>query len=114
MSRIGKKPIPIPSGVTVDVKGNLVTVKGAKATLSQDIQPSISVKVADSEVVVERSTDLRRDRAFHGLYRQLVANMITGVTTGFTKELEIIGVGYRAQVQGTKLVLQIGSAIQWS
>ena len=108
MSRVGKKLIPIPAGVNVGVQGNIVTVKGAKATLTQDVQPSIVVKVEDAQVAVTRTTDLRRDRAFHGLYRQLIANMITGVTDGFTKELEIVGVGYRAQIQGSKLVLQIG------
>jgi large subunit ribosomal protein L6 len=104
MSRIGKKPVPIPAGVDVKVDGKNVSVKGPKGTLNQDLQGAISVEVdaAAKEVRVLRNSDLRADRAKHGLYRALIANMIDGVTKGYAKSLEIQGVGYRAQLQGPK------------
>ncbi|WP_026956461.1 50S ribosomal protein L6 [Algoriphagus vanfongensis] len=109
MSRIGKKPINLPSGVTVDVatKG-VVTVKGPKGTLSQDIHPDIEVKVEDNEVVLSRPTDSKRHKSMHGLYRALVNNMVTGVSEGFKKELELVGVGYKAANQGQVLELSLG------
>ncbi len=108
MSRLGKRPLPIPSGVTVEVKGDAVNVKGPKGELSLPVHPTIEVGVAEEQVNVERKSDERIARAMHGTSRQLIQNMINGVSTGFSKELEIIGVGYNAKVQGSKLVLSIG------
>ncbi|CAM3389439.1 50S ribosomal protein L6 [Flavobacterium longum] len=107
MSRIGKNPIAIPSGVTVEVANNTVTVKGKLGQLSQDYS-DVTVKMEDGQVTVERSSDAKDQRSKHGLYRALIANMITGVSTGFTKELELVGVGYRASNQGQKLDLALG------
>lgn len=107
MSRIGKNPIAIPSGVTVEVANNVVTVKGKLGQLTQDYS-DVTVKMEDGQVLVERSSDLKDQRSKHGLYRALIANMITGVSTGFTKELELVGVGYRASNQGQKLDLALG------
>ncbi len=109
MSRIGRQPIVLPAGVTVTVgEDNLVTVKGPKGTLSEKISPVITVKVEGTTVNVERSTDEKLDRSLHGLSRTLINNMVVGVTAGYSKKLEIIGVGYRAQKQGKKLVLNLG------
>lgn len=107
MSRIGKSPITIPSGITVDVKDGVITVKGKLGELKQEYT-DVTVKVEDGQVVVERSSDNKVERAKHGLYRALVNNMITGVSEGFTKELELVGVGYRASNQGQKLELALG------
>ena len=100
MSRIGKAPITVPSGVDVTVAGDTVTVKGPGGTLSRSIPGSISVRQDEGTLVVERPDDERESRSLHGLTRSLVNNMVVGVTTGFTKELEIVGVGYRAEAQG--------------
>jgi large subunit ribosomal protein L6 len=108
MSRIGKKPIPIPSGVEVKITAGTVTVKGPKGELSERINPDITVSQDDGTVVVTRPTDRGPHRALHGLTRSLVANMVTGVTDGFEKRLEIQGVGYRAQMRGSDLELQLG------
>ena len=109
MSRIGKAPISLPSGVTVEVsKGNLVTEKGPKGELSQQIDSSIEFKVEDNEINISRATDSQRHRAFHGLYRSLVNNMVTGVSEGYKKELELVGVGYRASNTGNLLELSLG------
>ena len=107
MSRIGKNPVTIPSGVTIEVKGNVVTVKGKLGELSQEID-SIVVKVEEGKVVLERPTEAKDHRAKHGLYRALINNMVIGVSEGFTKELELVGVGYRASNQGQKLDLALG------
>ena len=107
MSRIGKNPITIPAGVTVDVKDGVVVVKGKLGELSQTFD-KVDVKVEDGQVIVERSSDLKDERAKHGLYRSLISNMIVGVSEGFTKELELVGVGYRASNQGQKLDLALG------
>ncbi len=107
MSRIGKNPVNIPAGVTVDVKDNLITVKGKMGTLTQEFS-DVTVKVEEGQVIVERSSDLKNERAKHGLYRALVNNMILGVTEGWTKSLELVGVGYRASNQGQKLDLALG------
>ncbi|OYQ38215.1 50S ribosomal protein L6 [Flavobacterium cyanobacteriorum] len=107
MSRIGKNPIAIPSGVTVEVNGDVVTVKGKKGQLTQNFS-DVSVKIEDNQVIVERSSDDKNQRSKHGLYRALINNMIVGVSEGFTKELELVGVGYRASNQGQKLDIALG------
>jgi large subunit ribosomal protein L6 len=104
MSRIGKSPVPVPNGVTVQVAGATVTVTGPQGTLSRLIPGAITVRQEDSTLLVERPDDERQNRALHGLTRSLVANMVTGVTQGFTKELEIVGVGYRAQARGPSAI----------
>ena len=109
MSRIGRKPIVIPAGVTVTVaEGNVVTVKGPKGELTQTMHGDMIIKVEAAEVLVERPSENKLHKSLHGLTRTLVANMVTGVSEGFKKELEINGVGYRAQKQGNKLVLSLG------
>lgn len=107
MSRIGKNPVVVPAGVTVDVANNVITVKGKLGQLTQEYS-DVTVKVEDGQVLVERSSDLKDQRAKHGLYRALINNMIIGVSEGFTKELELVGVGYRASNQGQKLDLALG------
>jgi large subunit ribosomal protein L6 len=107
MSRIGKSPVSIPAGVTVTVADGIVTVKGKKGQLSQPFS-DVDVKVEGDQVLVERSSDYKDQRAKHGLYRALISNMVVGVTEGFTKELELVGVGYRASNQGQKLDLALG------
>jgi large subunit ribosomal protein L6 len=108
MSRIGKAPIAIPSGVDVTISGQHVTVKGPKGTLSRVIPGEIVVRKEDDTLLVERPNDERQNRSLHGLSRTLVSNMVIGVTDGFTKELEIVGVGYRAEAQGANLRLALG------
>jgi large subunit ribosomal protein L6 len=109
MSRIGKEPVPIPSGVDVALSDGTVTVKGPRGELSQAIPDGVTVDIADNEVVVTRASDHRKHRALHGLTRSLIANMVTGVTNGYSKSLEIVGVGYRAQARGSNaLVIQAG------
>lgn len=108
MSRIGKAPIEIPAGVTVTVNGNEVTVKGPKGQLSQTVNPDLEVKVDGNHVIVTRPTDDREHRAQHGLYRALIHNMVVGVSTGYRKEMELVGVGYRAQSTGQVLELALG------
>lgn len=108
MSRIGKKPVEIPRDINVEVKDGIIKVKGSKGELSYTFPESIKVSVADSKVIVERSSDTKVDGALHGLARSLISNMITGVSQGYTKVLEIKGVGYRAQVKGNKLIITLG------
>ena len=108
MSRIGKAPITVPSGVDVTISGRTVTVKGPKGSLSRDIPGEIVVRKEESTILVERPNDERQNRSLHGLSRTLVSNMVIGVTDGFTKELEIVGVGYRAEAQGANLRLALG------
>ena len=109
MSRIGKQPINLPKGVAVTTESeNIITVKGPKGVLSQAIPPSISVQETEGQLVITRDTDNKKDRAFHGLSRALVANMVQGVTDGFERRLDLVGVGYRVQLQGKKLVINIG------
>ncbi|MFC4817435.1 MULTISPECIES: 50S ribosomal protein L6 [unclassified Flavobacterium] len=108
MSRIGKNPIAIPAGVTVEVNGAVITVKGKLGQLSQEFTNNVTVTVEENQVLVTRAADSKEERAQHGLYRALINNMITGVSTGFTKELELVGVGYRASNQGNKLDLALG------
>jgi large subunit ribosomal protein L6 len=108
MSRIGRQPIPVPAGVTISIEPNRVTVNGPKGELSERIHRDMSVEQVDGEVRVTRPTDRGEHRALHGLTRTLVANMVTGVTAGFEKKLEIQGVGYRAQLRGRDLELALG------
>lgn len=109
MSRIGKKPITVPSGVTVTVGAdNVVTVKGPKGELKQNIDPDIKIEIKDGTVDVVRPTEQIRHRAMHGLYRSLVSNMVKGVTEGYTKQMELVGVGYKASNQGNILDLALG------
>lgn len=108
MSRIGKLPISIPAGVTVTVQDSVVTVKGPKGTLTQEINPNISIKIEGSTLTVVRPDDEKQNRANHGLYRSLINNMIIGVSEGYKKVLELIGVGYRVSNQGQVLELALG------
>ena len=107
MSRIGNNPITIPEGVTVDVSDNVVTVKGKLGELTQEIK-GVSLTIEDGQLTVNRDSDVKQVKAYHGLYRSLINNMIEGVSKGFTKELELVGVGYRASNQGQKLDLALG------
>ena len=108
VSRVGKMPIPVPQGVEVQIAGRRVTVKGPKGELSRELEPEMRVEQQDGQLIVTRPSEQPRHRALHGLTRTLVANMVTGVSDGFTKTLELQGVGYRAQMQGQNLVLAIG------
>jgi large subunit ribosomal protein L6 len=108
MSRIGKKPVAIPSGVTADIKDGVLSVKGPKGTLTLTMRDEISYTVDDGSILVKPANDTKEARAFWGMQRTLVSNLIEGVTTGFTKTLEITGVGYRANSQGKNLKLQLG------
>ena len=108
MSRIGKKPIAIPSNVTVTVDGSTVKVKGPKGELTRTFDPSMKIRVEGNEVIIDRPGEEKRDRAMHGLTRALLANMVTGVTEGFKKTLEIVGVGYKAEKRGKNLVVTVG------
>ena len=108
MSRIGKLPIHVPAGVTVTIKDNVVTVKGPKGELVQAVNPDIQVAIEDGVVHLTRPTDDKNHRALHGLYRALIHNMVVGVSEGYKKELELVGVGYRAALKGTDLELQLG------
>ena len=108
MSRIGRKPISLPKGVDVNIKGSDVTVKGTKGTMSFSIMPNIAVEMEDGTLVVKRESEEKSVRAAHGMTRAILSNMVTGVNQGFERVLEIIGVGYRAQMQGKNLVLALG------
>lgn len=110
MSRIGKKPVTIPSGVDVKIEGNVVTVKGPKGTLMKEMHPHINIAIENQEVIVTRPDDEPLSRSLHGLTRTLIANMIEGVTNGFSKGLDMVGVGYRATKQGNKLALSVGKS----
>jgi len=108
MSRIGKAPIDVPPGVVVSIKGNTVTVTGPKGELCRLFSPDMSITLDDNTLIVSRPSDSRQHRSLHGLTRSLLANMVKGVSQGFEKELEIVGVGYRAEKSGDKLVLRVG------
>ncbi len=108
MSRIGKKPIAVPQDVKVEVRDGMVFVEGPKGKLTQSFSSRISIEVKEGLVIVKRNADTKMDRSLHGLYRALIANMITGVTQGYSKALEIIGVGFKAAVQGNKLNMHLG------
>jgi large subunit ribosomal protein L6 len=108
MSRIGKEPVAIPDGVDARLEGRTLTVTGPRGTLTQQIHPDVTVHIGDGRVQVTRPDDEREHRALHGLFRSLIANMVTGVTQGYRRELEIVGVGYRAALNGRRLTLQLG------
>lgn len=108
MSRIGRMPIPVPPGVQVRQEGNRVTIEGPRGTLTREFHPNMRVALDDGHLIVSRPDDSRQNRALHGMTRALLANMVTGVTEGFQKRLEINGVGYRAEQQGEGAVLQVG------
>lgn len=108
MSRIGKIPVQIPQGVQVDMDNNFMTVRGPKGTVSRQLHPDMTIERNDGELVVTRPTDNRMHRSLHGLTRSLVFNMVTGVTAGYTRRLEVSGVGYRVQQAGSNLILQLG------
>ena len=112
MSRIGRKPIAIPAGVEVTVEGSMVTVKGPKGTLSNTFNADMAIAVEGNEIIVTRPSDVKEHRSLHGLTRTLIANMVTGVTEGFKKELQVNGVGYRVQKQGNNLVMNLGYSHQ--
>jgi large subunit ribosomal protein L6 len=108
MSRIGKRPVPVPAGVTANIEGRELTVKGAKGTLSMPLADEVTYEINDGGISVQPANDTKRARSFWGMQRTLVQNLITGVTEGYTKQLQITGVGYRANVQGKNLKLQLG------
>ena len=108
MSRIGKQPIPVPAGVEVTIEGTDVTVKGPKGVLSQSFDPDMQITLEDGAVLVRRPTDGRRHRSLHGLTRTLISNMVVGASEGFRKDMEIVGVGYRAVLKGSDLDLSLG------
>jgi large subunit ribosomal protein L6 len=108
VSRIGLMPVPLPKGVTVNIEGSTVQVKGPKGELVRTLNPEMQIKLEENRLLVERPTDQRRHRALHGLTRALLNNMVLGVSQGFTRRLEIEGVGYRAEIQGKNLVLNVG------
>lgn len=112
MSRVGKQPIPVPEKVNVDIKDNVIAVKGPKGELSQAFNPELTVKVDNNMIVVERPNDERTYRSLHGLTRALISNMVTGVTEGYEKALKIVGVGYVAELKGTRLLLSLGYSHQ--
>ena len=112
MSRIGRKPIELPAGVEFKVENNLVTVKGPKGTLTQQIHPNMEIVQEGAVVTVKRPNDDKQNRSLHGLSRTLIANMVEGVTKGYSKELEIVGIGYRAAKEGNSLVMNIGYSHQ--
>ncbi|RJO73244.1 MAG: 50S ribosomal protein L6 [Myxococcales bacterium] len=112
MSRIGKLPIPIPAKVDVKIDGQRVTVKGPLGELSHEIRPDVTVKIVDKAVICERKDDAKQSRAYHGLYRALLNNMIHGVSQGFKRELEIIGVGYKAELKGQMILFSLGYSHQ--
>lgn len=110
MSRIGRKPIVIPSGVEIKREGQVITVKGPKGTLTREFRPEINIEIEGNTINVIRSSDEPLHRSLHGLTRSLLFNMVEGVTNGFSKNLELVGVGYRASLQGKKLVLSVGKS----
>ncbi len=112
MSRIGRKPITVPAGVEVKIDGTVVTVKGPKGTLTQTFHPNMAIELNGAEITVTRPNDEKQNRSLHGLTRTLVANMVEGVSNGFKKELEVNGVGYRVQKQGTQVVMNLGFSHQ--
>lgn len=112
MSRIGRKPVNIPAGVDVKLNANVMTVKGPKGTLTQELHPAMNVAIEGSEILVTRPNDAKENRSLHGLTRTLINNMVVGVTEGFKKELDVNGVGYRVQKTGNDLVMNLGFSHQ--
>ena len=112
MSRIGRMPIAIPAGVDVKIDGNVVTVKGAKATLTREFHPNMNIAVEGNEILVTRPNDDKHNRALHGLTRSLIHNMVVGVSEGYRKELDVVGLGYRVAMAGTQLQMNIGYSHQ--
>jgi len=112
MSRIGNQPVTIPKGVTVAVDKNILKVKGSKGELTQDFRPEVSFEIGESDVVVRRINDSKKAKSMHGLYRKLLENMVTGVSTGFTRALIINGVGYRAEMSGKNVLFSLGYSTQ--
>lgn len=113
MSRIGKKPVILPSGITAELAGNILTVKGSKGALNLEIHPKVQVTVQDNEVLVDvAKKEDKREKALWGLFRALVQNMVDGLTTGFTKQLDVVGVGFKAEMRGQTLVLSLGFSHQ--
>ncbi|TWI53638.1 50S ribosomal protein L6 [Halalkalibacter nanhaiisediminis] len=108
MSRIGKKPVEVPSGVTITLEGTLMTVKGPKGELKRDLHPDMKINIEENVITVERPSDNKEHRALHGTTRSLISNMVEGVTKGYERALELVGVGYRATKSGQKLVLNVG------
>ncbi|MFA7682168.1 MAG: 50S ribosomal protein L6 [Candidatus Peribacteraceae bacterium] len=108
MSRVGKKPVAIPSGVTIEITGNVIKVKGAKGELTYHHLPEVTVSIENGQALIGRKGDTKQHMAFHGLTRQLIANMVIGVSEGYEKKLEIIGVGYKAQAKGKSVTLNLG------
>ncbi|CUU01179.1 LSU ribosomal protein L6P [Candidatus Thermokryptus mobilis] len=108
MSRVGRKPIPIPKGVKVEKSNGVIKVSGPKGELTAQVHPRIEVEISSDQILVKRKSDTRIDKALHGLWRSLINNMIVGVTEGYTKKLEIVGIGYRAELKGKALVLYLG------
>ncbi|WP_419875508.1 50S ribosomal protein L6 [Candidatus Pristimantibacillus sp. PTI5] len=108
MSRIGRKPIQVPNGVTISLDNTVITVKGPKGSLSREIHKEMKVNVTETEILVERPSDNKLHRSLHGTTRSVIANMVSGVTEGFSKNLELVGVGYRANKAGDKIVLNVG------
>lgn len=109
MSRIGKLPVNLPAGVTIEVSdANKVSVKGPLGVLTQEVDTDIRVEVSDNQIIISRPSDSKRHKSLHGLYRSLISNMVTGVSEGYKKELELVGVGYRAEATGQKLALSLG------
>jgi len=108
MSRIGKQPVDVPTGVTVEINGSHISVKGPKGELKRDCHPNMKIELKDNQIIVTRPDDQKENKALHGLTRSLLANMVEGVTKGFEKQLEIVGVGYRAQASGNKITLSLG------
>lgn len=116
MSRVGRRPIPVPAGVEVTIQGSQVWVKGPRGELTRSFHPALSLRLAEGVLTVSRPSDQRQHRALHGLTRTLLANMVEGVSSGFRKDLELVGVGYRAQQAGEKVVLQVGYShpVEWA
>ncbi len=110
MSRVGRKPIPIPSGVEVKITGSKVYIKGSKGELEREFDSNMKIESTDGQILVSRPDDNRSNRALHGLTRALLSNMVTGVSEGFLKQLNVVGVGYKVDLKGKDLVMQLGSA----
>ena len=108
MSRIGKMPVPVPKDVKVDIKGDLITVKGPKGQLDRNIHPKVNVKIEDDRIIVAVGDESKESKSLHGLFRALIANMVKGVSHGFQKDLEIVGVGYRAEISGRMATFNLG------